>query len=62
MNIAYFDCFSGIAGDMTLGALLDLGMPTNTFIKEINKLNLTGYTLQVQRVTRNHISALDVII
>ncbi len=27
MNIAYFDCFSGVSGDMALGALIDLGVP-----------------------------------
>jgi uncharacterized protein (TIGR00299 family) protein len=62
MNTAYFDCFSGIAGDMILGALLDLDLPLNTLKKEIAKLNLTGYSFQVERVTRNNISAQNVII
>jgi uncharacterized protein (TIGR00299 family) protein len=62
MVIVYFDCFSGIAGDMILGALLDLGVPTRTFINELTKIKLDGYSIKIQRVTRNHISALDVII
>ena len=35
MNIAYFDCFSGIAGDMILGAVIDLGVDTEFLKKEI---------------------------
>ena len=40
MKILYFDCFSGISGDMTLGALLDLGIDKDLFLKELSKLNL----------------------
>ena len=38
MKIAYFDCFSGISGDMTLGALIDLGVDMNVLKKELKKL------------------------
>jgi uncharacterized protein (TIGR00299 family) protein len=47
---------------MVLGSLLDLGMPIDRFEKEINKLKLTGYKIVVERIPKNHISALDVYI
>jgi pyridinium-3,5-bisthiocarboxylic acid mononucleotide nickel chelatase len=62
MTIAYFDCFSGIAGDMILGALLDLGVDETVFKKELHKLPLTGYDLIVQKIKSNHITATDVTI
>jgi len=60
MTILYFDCFSGIAGDMILGALLDLGVDENVLKKELKKLPLTGYDLIVRSVECNHIKATDV--
>ena len=62
MTIAYFDCFSGIAGDMILGALLDLGVDEAVLKKELHKLPLTGYDLSVQKIKSNHITATDVTI
>jgi uncharacterized protein (TIGR00299 family) protein len=62
MNIAYFDCFSGIAGDMILGALLDLGVDQDFLQKELQKLSLSGYEIQVTKVQRNHIQATDILI
>jgi uncharacterized protein (TIGR00299 family) protein len=59
MTIAYFDCFSGIAGDMILGALLDLGVDETILTKELSKLQLTGYDIEVKKVERNHIAATD---
>ncbi len=35
MKIAYFDCFSGISGDMTVGALIDAGLKIETLEKEL---------------------------
>jgi len=46
MKIAYFDCYSGISGDMTVGALLDAGLKLETLEKELKKLGLTGYQLE----------------
>ena len=37
MKILYFDCFAGISGDMTIGALLDLGIEHETFLSEIKR-------------------------
>ena len=62
MTIAYFDCFSGIAGDMILGALLDVGVDETTLKKELQKLPLTGYELKTKKIESNHISAIDVTI
>ena len=63
MRIAYLDCFSGISGDMFLGALLDAGVPFAVFEKTVADLNI-GATLEISRVDRGGISAtkLDVII
>jgi len=57
MKIAYFDCFSGISGDMTVGALLDAGLKIETLEKELKKLGLTGYQLEVNKVVKKGISA-----
>ena len=57
MKIAYFDCFSGISGDMTVGALLDAGLKIETLEEELNKLGLSGYQLEVNRLTKKGICA-----
>jgi len=57
MKIAYFDCFSGISGDMTVGALLDAGLKIETLEKELKKLGLSGYQLEVSKVAKKGISA-----
>jgi len=62
MTVAYFDCFSGIAGDMILGALIDLGVDVSFLKKELGKLPLTGYDIQVNKVNCNHIAATDVTV
>jgi uncharacterized protein (TIGR00299 family) protein len=62
MAVAFFDCFSGIAGDMILGALIDLGVDSKYLKTELEKLNVSGYKFKVQKVEKNHISATDVII
>ena len=58
MKTLYFDCFSGISGDMTIGALLDLGLDLNYLRAELQKLPVEGYELQASRVTRSNISAM----
>ena len=56
MKCLYFDCFTGISGDMTLGALLDLGVPQAYLKAELKKLAVSGYRLAVSRCTRMGIS------
>jgi uncharacterized protein (TIGR00299 family) protein len=46
MKIAYFDCFSGISGDMVLGALLDLGLPGDFLLDMLRKIPVTGYSIR----------------
>lgn len=59
-KILYFDCFSGISGDMTLGALIDLGLSPQTVIEEIGKLGIGGYSLHIEKAHRYAISGTDV--
>ena len=56
MKIAYLDCFSGISGDMFLGALLDAGLPFEELKKALLTLPLDGYSLEMKREQRNNIS------
>ena len=60
MRTAYFDCFSGVSGDMTLAALLACGADETAFRDRLGALNVPGYTLVIQRVTRLGITATDV--
>jgi len=60
MVTAYFDCFSGIAGDMILGAFVDLGMDIDYFRKEIAKIPLTGYKIHCNTVSKQGYNAMDI--
>jgi hypothetical protein len=55
--IAYFDCFSGISGDMTLGAFVDLGVSLKWLKECLETLPLSGFDLSEATVTRNGICA-----
>ena len=57
MRIAYFDTFSGIAGDMTLGALLDLGLPMSVLEDVVTRLELSAVELRAGETTKNGIRA-----
>jgi uncharacterized protein (TIGR00299 family) protein len=57
MKIAYFDCFSGISGDMCLGALINAGVDFNIIKEELTKLPLQGYALRCEKIQRNGITA-----
>src|SRR5579864_3006903 len=59
MRIAYLDCFSGISGDMFLGALADAGVPPAIFEEAVAALNI-GARLEISRVNRSGISATKV--
>jgi uncharacterized protein (TIGR00299 family) protein len=56
MRIVYFDCFSGISGDMILGALIDLGLEQKTLMKHLSKLKLSGYEIEVLKEQRGPIT------
>ena len=60
MKILYYDCFSGISGDMNLGALIDLGIDEKYLIEELEKLNLNGYEIRVSRASRKGIEGTKV--
>ena len=59
MRIAYLDCFSGISGDMFLGALVDAGVPEQLLEKTVAALDI-GARLEISRVNRSGISAIKV--
>lgn len=50
-NLAYLDCFSGISGDMLLGALLDAGVPEAHLRRVLDGLHLEGWSLAVEQTT-----------
>jgi len=56
----YFDCFSGISGDMTLGALIDAGVPKDFLASELRKVAGISFDFAVKRVKRGGIAATDV--
>jgi len=56
MKILYFDCFAGIAGDMTVAALLELGLPLETLREGLAALPLSGYLLESAPVLRGGIA------
>ncbi|MFP4020262.1 MAG: LarC family nickel insertion protein [Halanaerobium sp.] len=58
-DILYFDIKSGISGDMTIAALLDLGLDQNKFLNELKKLKLDGYEIEISTVQKNGITAAD---
>jgi len=60
MKIAIIDCFAGISGDMTLGALIDSGVPVDYLTTEIKKLGLSDFEINTQKTQRHHISATKV--
>jgi uncharacterized protein (TIGR00299 family) protein len=63
MRIAYLDCFSGISGNMFLGALVDAGVSPKVFVQTVDALNV-GAHLKISRVNRSGISAtkVDVVV
>lgn len=58
--IGYFDCFSGISGDMILGALVDAGVSVEDLNKELSRLSVKGYEMKSRKVKRAGFSAIKV--
>lgn len=59
--IAYFDIFSGISGDMILGAFIDIGVPVDWLKKELSNV-LTGFSLKSEFVYKNNLKATNLVI
>ncbi len=55
--LAYFDCFSGISGDMTLGALIDLGVPSEWLKETLCKILPANFDISVSTISRIGINA-----
>ncbi len=64
MKVAYFDCISGVSGDMILGALVACGVPLSHLNGELKKISVDGFEIRKKQVNRSGISAvhIDVII
>ena len=61
-RILYYDCFAGISGDMNLGALVDLGVDAAYLERELGKLNIEGFRLEVEPGMRKGISGTKVTV
>lgn len=57
MKLAYFDCFSGISGDMTLGALVDAGCAVEQLREGLRDLQVPGWDLTAEKVWKNGMAA-----
>ena len=64
MKHLYFDCFSGVSGDMILGALVDAGLPFKDLVRGLDRLQIEGFRLAQKRVERGAVTAtkVDVLI
>ncbi len=62
MKIAYFDCFSGISGDMALGALVDAGCALERMEAELRRLELSGWQIRAEKVKRGALAATKVVV
>jgi uncharacterized protein (TIGR00299 family) protein len=61
-RVLYLDCFSGISGDMTLGAFLDAGLPLDDLKRALGSLALEGVDVSASRVLRTGVSATQFIV
>src|SRR5215471_566763 len=57
MKQAYFDCFSGISGDMTLGAVVDSGCPLERLREGLQGLQVPGWSISAEKVWKNGMAA-----
>jgi uncharacterized protein (TIGR00299 family) protein len=60
MKLAYFDCFSGVSGDMTLGALVDAGCSVEHLRAGLRGLQVPGWDLSAEKVWKNGMAATQV--
>jgi pyridinium-3,5-bisthiocarboxylic acid mononucleotide nickel chelatase len=61
-KLLYLDCFSGISGDMLLGALVDAGLPLDQLKSALGSLAVAGYEISVERVLRAGLSATKFVV
>lgn len=59
MEILYIDCSSGISGDMTVGALLDVGAEKRVLIDGLKSLKVDGFDIKITNVVKNNLTACD---
>lgn len=55
----YLECYSGISGDMTVAALLDIGADENVLMKALASLPISGFKIEIKRVKKSGIDACD---
>lgn len=58
-NILYLECYSGISGDMTVGALLDLGADRRILEEKLRSLPVEGFKIEIGRVKKSGLEACD---
>src|SRR5579862_5010625 len=61
-RLLYFDCFSGISGDMVLGALIDAGLPVQDLKRALGSLAMAGWDVRAERVLRAGLSATKFVV
>jgi pyridinium-3,5-bisthiocarboxylic acid mononucleotide nickel chelatase len=61
-KILYFDCFSGISGDMVLGSLLDAGLPLDELKRALGSLAVSGYEIDAKKVLRAGVSSTKFVV
>jgi pyridinium-3,5-bisthiocarboxylic acid mononucleotide nickel chelatase len=61
-RLLYFDCFSGISGDMVLGALVDAGLPMARLKEALGSLAVDGYHVHAEKVLRAGVSATKFVV
>ena len=62
MRTLYFDCFAGISGDMTLGALVDAGADARELTERLSLLGVEGYEISFEKADRSGISATRAVV
>ena len=62
LRAAYFDCYSGISGDMILGAMVDLGVDIKGIRNSLKKINLKGYKLHSKKIQRNGLASTQITV
>jgi uncharacterized protein (TIGR00299 family) protein len=62
MSFAYFDCFTGISGDMILGALIDLGVPGDFIVENVRSMPLDAFQLEISTASRMAIHGQHVMV